>query len=331
MPNLPVDSPISICHCGVNENLSQRQSIRQNHRQRPQNSDSLDRAGLDQKRQTIGSRISNPRYRNRRLSTGYQLPARKMAARIIAFSIFKGGTGKTTSSVNCAAALSQVGQRVLLVDMDQQASATKYLGIDPDTAGVNTYNSFMNDAPLSLAVVQTAFGFDLIPSHELLSAIEEMMESGKDEAMLRDRLDSLSNHYDFILIDTPPGKSMLTFNAIVAAKQIVVPVSAERMAVEGLADLIKHLHSVLWRRFEDLDQELLILFTMFKANTSHSPGIVAEARKIYRDNILPFYIPESIEFPRSFEQQKPIIEHAPNHIGTQAYQQLARWLLDEKN
>lgn len=252
-------------------------------------------------------------------------------AQTIAFSIFKGGTGKTTSSVNTAAALAEKGQRVLLVDLDQQASATKYLGVDPDQVQANAYHSFMQNSPLRLAVRPTTFGFDLIPSHELMSAIEAMMESGKDERLLRDKLDALQPEYDYILIDTPPGKAMLAFNAIVASNLILVPVSAERMAIEGLADLIKHLHSVLWRRFDDLDQDIRILFTMYKAGTSHSPGIVAEARKIYRDNILPMYIPESIAFPRSFEQQQPITRYSPTHPGAQAYRDLAEWLIHEKD
>jgi chromosome partitioning protein len=251
-------------------------------------------------------------------------------AQTIAFSIFKGGTGKTTSAVNTAAALAERGQRVLLVDLDQQASATKYLGLDPDQIPVNIYHSFMNHTPLSLAVTDTAFGFHLIPSHELMSAVEAMMESGKDEGMLKEKLAAIEPEYDYILIDTPPGKSMLTFNAIVAANRILVPVSAERMAVEGLADLIKHLHSVLWRRF-NLEQDLRILFTMYKANTSHSPGIVHEAQKIYRDNILPMYVPETIAFPRSFERQQPITIHSPTHPGAEVYRQLAEWLIHEKS
>ena len=252
-------------------------------------------------------------------------------ARVIAFSIFKGGTGKTTSSVNVAAALAEQGKRVLLVDLDQQASATKYVGVDPDQARASAYQSFTQNAPLSLAVHQTNFDFDLIPSHELMSAVEAMMESGKDETLLRDKLDPLLPEYDFVLIDTPPGKAMLTFNAIVAADQIIIPVSAERMAIDGLADLVKHLHSVLWRRFSDLDQDLRILFTMYKAGTSHSPGIVREARKIYRDNVLPMHVPEAIAFPRSFESQQPITSYSPTHQGAHAYRDLAKWLLNEKS
>ncbi len=251
-------------------------------------------------------------------------------AQIISFSIFKGGTGKTTSAVNTAAALAEQGKRVLLIDLDQQASATKYLGIDPDTTPMNISQVFIQNVPLRLTIKPSNFGFDVIPSHELMSAVEAMLESGKDEQILREKLNVIDADYDYILLDTPPGKAMLTFNAIVAANLVLVPVSAERMAIDGLADLIKHLHTVLWRRF-NLDQDLRILFTMYKAGTSHSPGIVKSAKKIYRDNILDVLVPESIAFPRSFEAQRPIINFEPSHPGAQAYRELARWLVNAKH
>ncbi len=159
-----------------------------------------------------------------------------------------------------------------------------------------------------------------------MSAVEAMLESGKDEMLLREKLGSLESEYDFILLDTPPGKAMLTFNAIVAAQLVLVPVSAERMAIDGLADLIKHLHGVLWRRFNLVDQDIGILFTMYKAGTAHSTGIVNSARNLYRDNILEVVVPESIAFPRSFEAQQPIINFEPAHPGAKAYRELARWL-----
>jgi chromosome partitioning protein len=251
-------------------------------------------------------------------------------ARVVSFSIFKGGTGKTTSAVNTAAALAKKGQRVLLIDLDQQASSTKYLGIDPDKNDINVYHCFIQNAPLGVATRKSGFGFDLVPSHELMAAVEAMLESGKDEGILREKVAAITPDYDFVLIDTPPGKAMLTFNAIVAADHILVPVAAERMAVDGLADLIGHLHSVLWRRFS-LEQELSILFTMYKATTSHSPGIVQAAKRIYRDNVLSFVVPESVVFPRSFEKQQPLIHYSPTHKGAQAYHRLAKWLMHEKD
>ena len=251
-------------------------------------------------------------------------------AQTIAITIYKGGTGKTTSSVNLSAALAEKGQRVLLVDLDQQASATKYVGVDPDEVGMLTYNSFKHNAPLGLAKQQTAFGFDLIPSHELMSAIEAMMESGKDEGLLRERLASFQEEYDYILIDTPPGKGMLTFNAILAADRLLMAVAAESPAVEGMADMVKHLQTVLWRKFPELlEQQLEILFTRYKANTSHSPGLYRAAKKVYRDNVLPFYIPESVAFSRSFHERQPITHHSPGHPGAEAYHQLAAHMIHE--
>jgi hypothetical protein len=123
-----------------------------------------------------------------------------------------------------------------LIDLDQQASATKYVGIDPDGVDVHAYHSFTQNTPLGAAALKSDFGFDLVPSHELMAAVEAMLESGKDERLLGERVAAVTPDYDFVLIDTPPGKAMLTFNAIVAAEHIVVPVAAERMAVDGLAD-----------------------------------------------------------------------------------------------
>jgi chromosome partitioning protein len=98
-------------------------------------------------------------------------------AKIIAFSIYKGGTGKTTSAVNTAATLAEAGKRVLLIDLDQQAQATKYLGVDPDTIAMNVAQVFMQNMPLGLAVQHTPFAFDLVPANELLSAVENAVFS----------------------------------------------------------------------------------------------------------------------------------------------------------
>ncbi len=246
-------------------------------------------------------------------------------AKVITFSIYKGGTGKTTSAVNTAAALAKARQRVLLVDLDQQAQATKYVGIDPDTSPLNIAQVFIQNVPIRLAIQPTPFGFDVVSASDVLAAVEAMLESGKDEALLREKLGGLSADYDYILLDTPPGKDKLTFNALIAAQQIIVPVSAEKAAIDGLADLIKHLHTVLWPKY-NLDQDIRILFTMYKAGTSHSPGIVRSARRIYRENVLATVIPEAIAFPRSYDAHQPMTMYAPRHPGTRAYQDVASWI-----
>jgi len=250
-------------------------------------------------------------------------------ATTVSFSIYKGGTGKTTSAVNTAAALAEAGQRVLLVDLDQQASATRYLGINPDEPQYNLYHVFYQNVPVSVVRLQTDFGLDLLPSSSLMAAIEASLEKG-DEALLRERLAPLRDEYDFIIIDSPPGKAALAFNGIVAADLLLVPASAERMSIDGVSDLVNHVQEIFWHRYRaQLEgQEIRVLFTMYKASTKHSPGVVQAARRVYRDNVLDVFIPETIEFPRSFDRRQPIIKSSPSHAGAEAYRQVARWLID---
>src|SRR5438874_7585654 len=130
--------------------------------------------------------------------------------KVVSFSIFKGGTGKTTSSISTAAALVKQGKKVLVVDLDQQASATRYLDLDPEQSP-NLYEVFTGAKPAALAIRKTKAGIDMLTSHVLLAAIEEALEPG-DELKLADVLTLLKPTYDFIIVDTPPGKALLAFN-----------------------------------------------------------------------------------------------------------------------
>jgi chromosome partitioning protein len=253
---------------------------------------------------------------------------RIQGAKTITFSIYKGGTGKTTSAVNTAAALTQLGNRVLLVDLDQQVSTTRYVGIEPNSLRYNLYHVFFNNLPASVVKQETKFGFDLLPSSSLMAAIEESLEPG-DEELLRDRLAPLRDEYDYILIDTPPGKAELAFNGIVAADLLIIPASAERMSVDGISDLVNHVQEIIWHQYRDLlkNQEIRILFTMYKANTKHSPGVTRAAKRIYQDNVLDILVPETIEFPRSFDKRVPLNFLKENHPGALAYKKLAEWIL----
>jgi len=246
--------------------------------------------------------------------------------KVVSFSIFKGGTGKTTSAVNTAAALVRKEKRVLLVDLDQQASATRYLDLDPEQSP-NLYEVFMGAKPAALAIRKTKTGIDVLASHVLLAAIEEALEPG-DELKLSEVINPLKPTYDFILIDTPPGKAMLAFNGLAAADLIIIPASAERMAVDGVADLITHVQKIMWNKFALTHQELRILFTMYRSTTSHSPAIVVNAKKIWRDNVLSVKIPHSTLFSRSYDQKKPVTLLEPKHQGAIAYTVFADWLID---
>src|SRR3989442_14834528 len=249
--------------------------------------------------------------------------------KVVSFSIFKGGTGKTTTSVNTAAALVRKGKRVLLVDLDQQASATRYLDLDPDHSP-NLYDVFMGVKPAQLPIRLTKFNIDVLSSHVLLAAIEEALEPG-DELKLSELLNPLKQSYDYILVDTPPGKAMLAFNGLAAADLIIIPASAERMAVDGVADLINHVQRIMWNKYALTHQELRILFTMYRATTTHSPAIVANARKIWRDNILTVKIPHSTIFSRSYDVKTPVTKLEPKHQGAIAYDEFADWVITFAN
>ena len=144
-------------------------------------------------------------------------------------------------------------------------------------------------------------------------------------------LSPVKHDYDFILIDTPPGKAMLAFNGLAAADLIIIPASSERMAVDGVADLITHVQKIMWSKFALTHQELRILFTMYRATTTHSPAIVDNARKIWRDNVLNVKIPHSTAFSRSYDERLPIVWLEPNHPGAIAYNLFADWLIEQNN
>lgn len=249
--------------------------------------------------------------------------------KVISFSIFKGGTGKTTSTVSTAAALVKKGKKVLLIDLDQQASATRYLDLDPEQSP-SLYDVFLGTKSAQTAIKKTQFGIDVLPSHVLLAAIEEALEPG-DELKLSEIINPLKQQYDFILIDTPPGKAMLAFNGLAAADLIVIPASAERMSVDGVADLITHVQKIMWSKFSLSHQELRILFTMYRSTTSHSPAIVTNAKKIWRDNVLNVKIPHATIFSRSYDEKIPIGILDPKHPGAIAYDVLADWLIEYEN
>lgn len=246
--------------------------------------------------------------------------------KVVSFSIFKGGTGKTTSTVSTAAALAKKGKKILLVDLDQQASATRYMDLDPEQSP-NLYEVFVGARQAQLAIRKTKFQIDVLAAHVLLAAIEEALEPG-EELKLTELLNPLKHSYDFILIDTPPGKAMLAFNGLAAADLIIIPASAERMAVDGVADLITHVQKIMWSKFSLTHQELRILFTMYRSTTSHSPAIVTNAKKIWRDNVLTMKIPHATIFSRSYDEKKPIGFLEPRHPGAIAYDVFAEWLIE---
>lgn len=249
-------------------------------------------------------------------------------AKIITFSIFKGGTGKTTSAVNTATALAQKKQRVLLIDLDHQASATRHLGIDPEPLSPNLYDVYIRKVPITLASIETDFGFDLVPGHPLLAAIEMSLEDG-DENMLKDILAGVLPDYNFVLLDSPPGKAKISISALVAASHVIIPLQAQRPSLDGTHDIFRFIQDVVWKDYNPKLKIIGILPTMVRRIGSHSAGVIEQARELWGDKVLPLEVPETIIFPRSFDKGKPAIVYSPRHEAVKPYQKLAKMIYEK--
>ncbi|HAD30259.1 MAG TPA: chromosome partitioning protein, partial [Methylophaga sp.] len=168
---------------------------------------------------------------------------------IFAVTNQKGGVGKTTTTVNLAASLADSGKKVLMIDLDPQGNATTGCGIDKDAIETSSYDVIMAEAKASDAIIRPeGLGFDVMPTNTDLTAAEvQLLEIKLREHRLRLALESSKEKYDFILIDCPPSLSMLTVNALVASKGVLIPIQCEYYALEGLTSLLRTIERVKQR------------------------------------------------------------------------------------
>ena len=255
--------------------------------------------------------------------------------RIIAVAVPKGGTGKTTTTLNLGAALAEQGQRVLLVDFDPQGNLTQALGLRPGDLEHTAYSAikyFLTSyqPQLDLAIVRTAAGVDLVPTSARLNlANEELAVAIQREFVLQKLLAPLAPRYDFILIDTLPYLGVLVVNALVAADEVLVPLQAEYLATESVGLILDQVQ--LMRR-SGLNPDLKIagiLLTMVDSRTTINREAVDYARKVFGSRVPVFQtmIKRSVRFPESQSQHQPILQYERSGEGARAYRTLAEELL----
>ncbi len=246
-----------------------------------------------------------------------------MAARRIAIFIPKGGVGKTTTAVNLAAALHvNHGKRVLLVDFDPQASATAFLGIDPEATDRNI-NNLLNDVSVSThdVILQTESGVDLLPSHPNLAENIPSMK-GPRYQIVRDILEPIEEHYDYIIIDSPPQESGLTWNILAYAKEIVIPLEAHYLSVRGLADALNKLEMA-----QGINPDLHIkgiLMTKVNIGVNIHKTYIEQVRQHTPHLVYPFMVGLAVAHQEAASAGQPIILYDPVHPGSVVYDQLAR-------
>lgn len=251
--------------------------------------------------------------------------------RIISVAVPKGGTGKTTTTINLGAALAEQGQRVLLVDFDPQGNLTQALGLrsgDLEHTAYSAIKYFLTryEPQLDLAIVPTASGVDLVPASARLNlANDELAVAMQREYVLQKLLAPIAPRYDFILIDTLPYLGVLVVNALVAAQEVVIPLQAEYLATESVALILEQVQ--LMRR-SGLNPNLAItgiLFTMVDQRTVINREAVEYARKTFGNqvNLFDTMIKRSVRFPESQASHQSILQYEPQGEGARAYRALA--------
>lgn len=241
---------------------------------------------------------------------------------VLAVTNQKGGVGKTTTVVNLGAYLGSFGARVLLVDCDPQANTTSGVGASVESGGV--YDVLTNGVAARDRIVKSdTRGVDLLPSTADLAGAEiELLDADDRTGVLKTAIEPLESAYSYILLDCPPSLGLLTFNALVAADAVIVPVQCEYLALEGLARLISTLERVRQQSNPRL-QIFGLLMTMYDSRTSLSQQVTAEVKDHYPNLIFDTVIPRSVRLSEAPSFGKPILSYDPHSRGAEAYAQLA--------
>jgi chromosome partitioning protein len=240
----------------------------------------------------------------------------------------KGGVGKTTTTINLAAYLAQLNQRVLIVDLDPQANATSCLGVDKLTVEGGTYEALLGDAATPFILVNEKLKLSILPSSSSLAGAEvELVDELARETRLKKALAPLQDRYDYILIDCPPSLGLLTVNGLVAAQDgVIVPVQCEYLALEGLGQLTQTIERVRSALFPEMRVRGVVL-TMFDGRTNLSTDVVAEVSKHFPNQVFKAIVPRNIRLAEAPSYGLPISAYAPESPGALAYEKLAREVL----
>ena len=256
---------------------------------------------------------------------------RPQGPRIIAIANQKGGVGKTTTAINLAAALAEVGQRILLVDLDPQGNASTGLGFEPADRGLTTYDLIIEDANLAEVIRPTRLpGLYLCPATtDLSSADIELVSNEKRSFLLHDALrqhaiDAFA--FDYVLIDCPPSLSLLTVNAMIAAQAVLIPLQAEFFALEGLSQLMLTIRTLRDTANRDLRIEGVVL-TMYDGRNNLSQQVESDARANLGQLVFRTVIPRNVRVSEAPSFSVPVLTYDTASKGSTAYRALAQELL----
>lgn len=243
---------------------------------------------------------------------------------IIAFANQKGGVGKTTTAINIGASLATIGQRVLLIDLDQQGNAGTGLGFERGAHPQNVYDVVMGVSSISDNILSTAVpGLHLLPSSQALAGADiDLLEIENREYRLRDALLPIMDYYDFILLDCPPALGYLTINALTASDSVIIPLQCEFFALEGVQQLTDTI-SVVREKWNPSLGILGVLLTMYDRRYGLTRAVDDDVRKTFGDAVFKTVVPRNVRVSEAPSHGKPALFYDFNSTGAQAYLRVA--------
>lgn len=241
----------------------------------------------------------------------------------------KGGVGKTTSAVNCAAAIGALGKKVLLLDLDPQGNATSGVGVQRKKVKTSSYDIIIGRSKASEAIIDTGFkNLHVIPSQISLAGAEfELIDTNNRELLIKSALEEISDNYDYIFIDCPPSLGILSLNALAASDGIIIPMQCEFYALEGLSQLMLSIKQV--KKLYNPNLEITgILVTMFNGRLNLSLQVLDELKKYYADKLFATGVVRNVRLSEAPSYGEPIIYYDKHSKGAEAYMAIAKEIID---